>query len=32
MGRDFNVLDLTEGVFLAAFEGHGSRHAEVRYR
>jgi ribosome-associated translation inhibitor RaiA len=32
MARDFNVLDLTEGVFLAAFEAHGSRHAEVRYR
>jgi hypothetical protein len=31
MGRDFDVLDLTEGVFLAAFEGHEHRHAEVRY-
>jgi hypothetical protein len=32
MGRDFDVLDLTEGVFLSAFERHGHRHAEVRYR
>jgi ribosome-associated translation inhibitor RaiA len=32
MGRAFDVLDLTDGVFLAAFEAHGSRHAEVRYR
>ena len=32
MGRDFDVLDLTEGVFLAAFEQHPHRHAEVGYR
>jgi ribosome-associated translation inhibitor RaiA len=32
MGRDFDVLDLSEGVFLAAFEQHPHRHAEVRYR
>jgi ribosome-associated translation inhibitor RaiA len=32
MGRDFDVLDLTEGVLLAAFEQHEHRHAEVRYR
>ncbi len=32
MGHDFDVLDLTEGVFLAAFEQHARRHAEVRYR
>jgi ribosome-associated translation inhibitor RaiA len=32
MGRDFDVLDLMEGVFLAAFEQHARRHAEVRYR
>jgi ribosome-associated translation inhibitor RaiA len=32
MGRDFDVLDLTEGVLLAAFEQHPHRHAEVPYR
>jgi ribosome-associated translation inhibitor RaiA len=31
MGRDFDVMDLTEGVFLAAFENHPHRHDEVRY-
>lgn len=31
MGRDFDVLDLTEGVFLSAFERHAHRHGEVRY-
>ncbi len=31
MGRDFDVLDLTEGVFLAAFENHPHRHNEVPY-
>jgi ribosome-associated translation inhibitor RaiA len=32
MGRDFDVLDIMEGVFLAAFESHSHRHDEVRYR
>ena len=32
MGRDFDVLDLTDGVFLAAFEQHPHRHGEVRFR
>lgn len=31
MGRDFDVLDLMEGVFLAAFENHPHRHNEVPY-
>lgn len=32
MGREFDVLDLTDGVLLAAFEQHPHRHAEVPYR
>ena len=32
MGRDFDVLDLTEGVFLSAFEQHPHWQPEVRYR
>jgi|GEM_PF-524140 len=31
MGRDFDVLDLVEGVFLVAFDQHTHRHAEVAY-
>jgi ribosome-associated translation inhibitor RaiA len=31
MSRDFDVLDLTEGVFLSAFENYGRRHAEVPF-
>jgi hypothetical protein len=32
MNRDFDVADLTEGVFLAAFEQYAHRHAEVPFR
>jgi ribosome-associated translation inhibitor RaiA len=32
MNRDFDVLDLTEGVFLMAFEQYAHRRAEVRFR
>jgi ribosome-associated translation inhibitor RaiA len=31
MGRDFDVMDLTEGVLLTAFEKHPHRHLEVPY-
>jgi ribosome-associated translation inhibitor RaiA len=32
MNRDFDVLDLTEGVFLSAFEKYAGRRAEVPFR
>jgi ribosome-associated translation inhibitor RaiA len=32
IGRGLEVADVTEGVFLAAFEGHAHRPEEVRYR
>jgi ribosome-associated translation inhibitor RaiA len=32
MNRDFDVLDLMEGVFLSAFENYEHRHAEVPFR
>jgi DNA-directed RNA polymerase specialized sigma24 family protein len=31
MNRDFDVLDLMEGVFLSAFENYEHRHAEVPF-
>lgn len=31
MNRDFDVLDLMEGVFLSAFESYERRHAEVPF-